>query len=780
LPTTDIRRRSLLTAVLLVLAALAAVSLPAVAGARTAPAGAGARTAPAVAGTRTAPAGTGTRTVSYRGYAVKVPTGWPVFRLKAGAHTCVRFDRHAVYLGAPSATQRCPADPLGRTEAILVSPQNAQQPAAATSASLLPTATGTASRAGRSAARIVDARDHVVITATWGRDPGLIRRALSTRSLRSSGAQFSVHRAAAAIARRRPAARPATTADRAQATAVAASAPGGVFTGLGFDTCQTPSQTTMTGWLQSPFRAAGIYIGGANMACSQPNLTATWVSAQTVAGWHIVPIYVGLQAPANSCGCAPISTAAAAAQGSAAATDAVTSAEAIGIGPGNPIYDDMEAYNRTVTNTTAVLAYLGAWTATLHADGYVSGVYSSDSSGILDLVAQYGTTFAEPDDLWVANWNGAQSTVDANVPAADWANHQRLHQYRGGHDDTYGGAQLNVDSDYVDAATAGAGTGSGAPIAGPAAAPSLSITPTPNGTLEMTPSWTGQTGISSWQLEGGSSPSTLTPVGARIHATRTTPVSVRNSYAFYQVLALDSTGQTLGTSATIPTPAHVAMFGLSAYVPRQGPGGVPVACFESTSCTVTVTIRDGKRTVSNTGPESIAAGGGVAHFKLSSYWHKLIAAHKPLPVTIKVASTLAGQTSQAMKLVPYTTTGPRPPQSGTPSAQIRLVGGMEFVSHGWSGGVLAACVSTAPCRASTTIIAHGKVIARTNPQLLGAGMVGYLHFSLTRQGHLLLAHTTSNQLPVRVQVSSQDGATNDGASASSVSVASGQVTLASF
>ena len=710
-----------------------------------------------------------------------------MFRLTAGAHTCVRFDRHAVYLGTPSTTQHCPADPLGRTEAILVSPQAGQPAAAASSSSLLPSAA--AANAGRSAVRIVAASNHVVVTATWGHNPGLIRRALSIGSLRSPGAppgaQFTVHRAAAVIARQRPAAQPgrhARTADRSQASIAAVpSIPGGVFTGLGFDACQTPSQTTMTGWLQSPFRAAGIYIGGANMACSQPNLTATWMSAQTAAGWHIIPIYVGLQAPTNSCGCAPISTTVAAAQGSAAAADAVTSAEAIGVGPGNPIYDDMEAYNRTVANTTAVLAYLGAWTATLHADGYVSGVYSSDSSGILDLVAQYGTAFPEPDDLWVANWNGSQSTIDANIPATEWANHQRLHQYLGGHNDTYGGATLNVDSDYVDAATAAAGTGSGAPpVAGPPPAPSLSITPTPNGTLQMTPSWTGQTGIGYWQLEGGDSPTSLTPIGRRINATRTTPINVRNSYAYYQVLALDPTGQTLGTSATIPTPAHVAMFGLNAYVPRQGPGGVPVACFESQSCRVTVKIHSGKRTVSNTGPESIAAGGGIAHFKLSNYWHKLIAGRKPLPVTITIASTLAGRTSQAMKLVPYKTTGPRPAQSGTPSSQIRLVGGMEFVSHGWTGGVLAACVSTAPCLASTTIVAGGKVIARTNPQLLGAGMVGYLHFSLTRPGHLLLAKTASNQLSVRVQVSSQAGGAADGASASSVSVASGQVTLAAF
>jgi hypothetical protein len=112
LPTTDIRRRSLLTAVVLALAALAAVSLPAVAGART---------------------------VSYRGYAVKVPAGWPVFRLTADSRTCVRFDRHAVYLGTPSTTQRCPTDPLGRTEAILVSPQQPTSDAsiASSGASLL-------------------------------------------------------------------------------------------------------------------------------------------------------------------------------------------------------------------------------------------------------------------------------------------------------------------------------------------------------------------------------------------------------------------------------------------------------------------------------------------------------------------------------------------------------------------------------------------------------------------------------------------------------------------
>jgi Domain of unknown function (DUF1906) len=759
LPVTDIRRRSPLNAIVLATAVLLATALAAAALA-----------GPAAART---PRATAAHAVRYHGYSVRVPAGWPVYRLTAGSRTCVRFDRHAVYLGTPGAVQRCPTNPLGRTEAILVSPQAHAQ--ASPGANLLPTANAAAQRAGRSAARIVDPAHHVVVTATWNHDPGVIRRALSVRSLRSAGATFTIRRAAAPSARRRASAR-----DRALLGTAAAkqSTPGGQFTGLGFDSCETPSANQMSDWLKSPFRAAGVYIGGTNMACSQPNLTSSWVSAQTESGWHIIPIYVGLQAPANSCGCAGISTGSAASQGVAAATDAVTRAEAIGIGPGNPIYDDMEAYNRTTANTTAVLAFLGGWTSELHADGYVSGVYSSDGSGIKDLVARYGTSFAEPDDLWVANWNGQQSTTDANVPAADWADHQRLHQYRGAHTDNYGGASINVDSDYVDAATAAAGTG--APVAGePSPSPSLTVKPMPNGTLQVKPSWRGESGIASWQLEGGSSPTALTPIGKHVRASRSAPIGVRNSYAYYEVLALDSDGHTVGTSEPVATPAHVAMFGKSAYVPRRGQGGVPVACFELTSCRIVLKIRDGKRTVRNVKPQSVAAGGGVAHFKLSGYWHKFVAQHPSLPVTITVKSAGAGRISQAMHLVPYTTSGRRPRQSSIPSTQIKLVGGMEFVSHRGSGGVLAACVATAPCKASTTVSARGKVVGRSGTQTLGAGMVGYMHFSLTPQGRTLLARTKSNQLGVRVQISSQGG-TADGASASAISVASGHVTLAAF
>jgi hypothetical protein len=242
----------------------------------------------------------------------------------------------------------------------------------------------------------------------------------------------------------------------------AASAGGTVFTGLGFDACATPSQKSMTAWGESPYRAIGVYIGGSNRACSQPNLTSTWVDTQTVAGWNLIPTYVGLQAPTSACSsCAKLTTTGAVKQGEEAAIDAVATAAEVGIGPGSPIYFDMEAYSRTSSATGATLAFLQSWTDKLHALGYVSGVYSSSSSGIADIGAQLGAGYHLPDDLWIANWNNAKNTLDPSVPANGWTLHQRIHQYQGGHDESYGGVTINVDNNYVDAAVAGGG---GTPI----------------------------------------------------------------------------------------------------------------------------------------------------------------------------------------------------------------------------------------------------------------------------------------------------------------------------
>ena len=363
--------------------------------------------------------------VRYLGSSVAVPRSWPVIDLVRHPGTCVRFDRHAVYLGHPAARQACPGSAIGRTEALLLQPVRGARVAAP---------------------GVTFRRGGALITATWRRDPAAIRAALGLRRLPAPTAVATAAPARAA----RPLARSAA-----------------VTTGLGFDVCATPSEATLRAWGSSPYLTVGIYLGGVNMACAQPNLTSQWVSDETAAGWHFIPTYVGLQAPGTSCGCSTIDSTQAAAQGQSAGADAIARARAVGIGSGNPIYFDMEAYGTGGSATRTALTFLSAWTSALHAAGYRSGVYSSAASGISDLVAAYGgTQYLSPDDIWIADWNGTHSTADSYVPSSDWAAHQRLHQYSGGVNATYGGVTLNIDGDYVDGATAGFGTvgGTGAPV----------------------------------------------------------------------------------------------------------------------------------------------------------------------------------------------------------------------------------------------------------------------------------------------------------------------------
>jgi hypothetical protein len=231
----------------------------------------------------------------------------------------------------------------------------------------------------------------------------------------------------------------------------------GDFTGLGFDACTAPSAKAMAAWDDSPYRAIGVYIGGQNRGCSQPNLTATWVRERIADGWHLIPTYVGLQAPGSSCSsCAILSGRSATTQGTEEAEDAVEQARLLGMGPGSPLYFDMESYSRTAANSSATLTFLAAWTTELHAAGYESGVYSSSSSGIADLGARVGSSYVQPDNLWIANWNGQKNSDDPYVPDSAWSQHQRIHQYRGGHDESYGGVTINIDNNYVEGATVGA------------------------------------------------------------------------------------------------------------------------------------------------------------------------------------------------------------------------------------------------------------------------------------------------------------------------------------
>jgi hypothetical protein len=234
--------------------------------------------------------------------------------------------------------------------------------------------------------------------------------------------------------------------------------PPGVYIGLGFDSCAAPNTGQMGAWLSSPYHAIGIYLGGANRACGQPNLNAGWVNTVSNEGWRLAPLYVGLQAPCNG-GFADLSwdPFAAYAQGASSADDAVNHAGILGLGGGTPIFLDMEAYAIGGSCSQAVSGFVNGWVVELHNQGYRAGFYSSGASGITDQVNDaFFPGYHSPDIIWFASWNGNSSVWgDRYVPNSMWTSHQRVHQYQGGHDESYGGVVLNIDNDAFDAFLAG-------------------------------------------------------------------------------------------------------------------------------------------------------------------------------------------------------------------------------------------------------------------------------------------------------------------------------------
>ena len=226
------------------------------------------------------------------------------------------------------------------------------------------------------------------------------------------------------------------------------------YTGLGFDTCAAPSTATMAAWLASPYRSVGIYIGGANRACGDGNLSAGWVGSVEGQGWRLVPEYVGLQAPcAFQGGLAPIDPSLAALQGTQAADDAVARAANFGLGAGTPIYFDMEAYGSSCSST--VLDFLDSWTVELHNRGYVAGLYGSSASAIRDEANAF-RSIHPVDDIFFANWNGTPNIFgDPFFPDNVWAYQQRLHQFSGNQTQSYGGVSIQIDQDIDEGAVVG-------------------------------------------------------------------------------------------------------------------------------------------------------------------------------------------------------------------------------------------------------------------------------------------------------------------------------------
>ncbi|HXL88166.1 MAG TPA: glycoside hydrolase domain-containing protein [Streptosporangiaceae bacterium] len=456
----------------------------------------------------------GTKTVEYAGYELSVPASWPVYRLAEDPSQCVRYDVHALYLGTPGPDQNCPAGLVGRTETVSIgSPAPGRRPAIVGQRVALRGDPANAERLVQNVGQreigvaMPAAASAAPITATYGADPGVVERVLASihevipQSARPAPAQVPAPTSTAASASasaqptRRPLAvqpspedaglrpdsalRPGSARPSAKATpkpsgtpAATASAaaeavdpapvppaasPGPAATEPmpGFDTCTAPSLRAMRAW-RAKFAATAIYIGGEEMACDYGNLSTEWIKAAEAMGWSLLPTYVGPQASCNAFS-GEIDPKDAAAEGRAAAVDAVADAEMFGLGKGTPVYYDMEAYdNSDARCVMGVLTFLDAWTRQLNADGYVSGVYSSADSGIIDLDTISSVdrhSLAEPQQLWFALWddsNNLNGEPYLTVPL--WPPAHRSKQYAGSERVKIHGFALDVDLDLVDSA----------------------------------------------------------------------------------------------------------------------------------------------------------------------------------------------------------------------------------------------------------------------------------------------------------------------------------------
>lgn len=252
---------------------------------------------------------------------------------------------------------------------------------------------------------------------------------------------------------------------------------------LGFDACAAPAQNSRspqmaTWWASSPYFDVGIYVGGSNRSCPQPNLTSSWISAVTSEGWGLMPLWPGPQAPCTSFASTISTTGGAYAQGQAeadAATKGSKSAMAkLGLGAGSVIYYDIENYTPSATcngNPTGsyVNSFLSGWASEIHANGYITGVYGNTAPASTWYAGGtgYGAVSPSPDDVWIANYNNPNSNLTiwglssaaGSLPDAAWPQDQRMRQYLANQSPMWGGLSLNVDNDIEDADVVG-GNGS--------------------------------------------------------------------------------------------------------------------------------------------------------------------------------------------------------------------------------------------------------------------------------------------------------------------------------
>jgi photosystem II stability/assembly factor-like uncharacterized protein len=232
----------------------------------------------------------------------------------------------------------------------------------------------------------------------------------------------------------------------------------GVIQAQGFDACHLPEISEMqTWWKQSPYDFYALYMGGISLYSGCTVANSTWVNTVHKQGWSFLPTWVGPQAPCSSYLHKMSSDPAVTYQQGRAEAEAA-SAKAVSMGlakdglGGTVIYYDLEVFggaNEACRKATS--AFMNGWVERLNELGNIAGGYGAHNSYIEDWV----TIPHIPSVVWIASWYTNDYDPAASVNGITWLNglwtsRQRIRQYTGGHNETWGSTKFNIDSDIAD------------------------------------------------------------------------------------------------------------------------------------------------------------------------------------------------------------------------------------------------------------------------------------------------------------------------------------------
>ena len=235
-----------------------------------------------------------------------------------------------------------------------------------------------------------------------------------------------------------------------------------LHSGQGFDQCEISTLSNLQKWkTNSPYSVVNLYIGGKARGCANSNLSPEFIQALSIQGWKFIPTWVGPQAACTNFSVTMSwDVSRAYLQGRDQAIDAARVARKYGLSfsdtdeSGTVIYYDLEAFNiNDAACLNAAKAFINGWVEELHTRGVMAGVYGSVCSSGLK---EFYTLENPPDVLWPALW--VSNTYISSITTDDlpcvtnsmWGNHQRIFQYTGAHNETWGGTQMYIDLDAID------------------------------------------------------------------------------------------------------------------------------------------------------------------------------------------------------------------------------------------------------------------------------------------------------------------------------------------